>query len=155
MITLTVTDDMNFPHAILAGCETALVVFAAHFRGVQDAYWIAEAGLTATCVDMDRQKLEDMEPMYPSDWEFVEADAYEWAVQPGRQWDVVTLDPWSGQFQRCADNISAWCRLARHAVVLGTGLSTDVEAPTGWTVTDRRRRSDYDGGVFWTVLERV
>jgi hypothetical protein len=72
-----------------------------------------------------------------------------------RDWGVVTLDPWTNQFQRCADNLQAWCWLARHAVVLGTGHSTDVTAPAGWRVADVRKRSEYDGGVFWTVLERA
>jgi hypothetical protein len=45
--------------------------------------------------------------------------------------------------------------MARKAVILGTGVGTEVSAPDGWHVSDVRKRSDYDGGVYWTVLERV
>lgn len=148
-----VLDDMNYPHSVLVGCETALVVFCAAFRGYQDAWWIAEAGLRATCVDNDRAKLDEMGAIYPKDWEWLCLDAYE--GNPDRTWDVVSLDPWSNQFTRCADMIGTWCKLARHAVILGTGVDTIVRAPAGWVVSERRKRSAYDGGVFWTVLERA
>jgi hypothetical protein len=156
---MTVTDDQNFPHDVLVGCETALVLFAAGFHGRQDAYWIKEAGMTATCVDSDPALLEEMKPLYPDDWSFVCDDAYGYALYAdkhlSRQWDVVTLDPWTNEFQRCADNLPAWCRIARHSVVLGTGVHTDVTAPAGWRIEAVRKRTDYDGGVFWHLLGRV
>ncbi len=146
---------MNFPLELLEDSETALVLFAAGFLGVQDAVWIRDAGLTATCVDTDPEKMASMKPLYPDDWEFVEQDAYAFAhwETERRQWDIVTADPWTGHMDTCARFLKEWCRLARKAVVLGTGVGTVVEAPEGWKVTGTRRRSDYDGGVFWTVLE--
>lgn len=144
--------DQNFPHDIVVGHETALVLFAAGFYGRQDAFWIAEAGLAATCVDSDGDRLADMIRLYPQEWEFVRMDAYEFARSAVNQWDVVTLDPFTNEFQRCADNVTAWCRLADHAVVLGTGTATRLAVPVGWRRESRRRRSDYDGGVYWTVL---
>lgn len=154
MITLTATDPMNFPLELLQPGDTALVLFAAGFMGVQDAHWIREAGMTATCIDDDPTKLAQMAPLYPDTWEFLLADAYSFALtETTRQWDVVTLDPWTNQMDKCASFISEWCRMARKAVVIGTGIATYVEAPAGWKVTDTRKRSDYDGGVFWTILE--
>ena len=144
-------EDMSFPHSVLAGCETALCVFAAGFLGRQDAFWVADAGLRATVVDSDPMMVKQMRKMYPPSWDWRIIDAYRFATD--EEWDVVTLDPWTNQFQLCADHLPAWCRMARHAVVLGTGIDTDVVAPPGWEITDVRQRSDYDGGVFWTVLE--
>jgi hypothetical protein len=46
-----------------------------------------------------------------------------------------------------------WCALANRAVVLGYGVDTVVEAPAGWEVTERLRRSDFLGGVWWAVVE--
>jgi hypothetical protein len=158
------TNDGNYPHSVLVGCETALVVFAAGFLGQQDAVWIADAGLRATLVDEDAAKLNYMRGLYPDDWKYHCADAYAWCsateqailtTSPNGQWDIVSLDPWTNQFDRCADMIATWCRLARHAVIIGTGTDTVVEPPAGWEVTDVRKRTDYDGGVFWTVLEPV
>ena len=37
--------------------------------------------------------------------------------------------------------------------VIGTGVTTWVEPPVGWRITDRRKRTDHDGGVYWTVVE--
>lgn len=147
--------DHSFPHEILVGCETALVLFCAAFLGRQDAFWINEAGLVGTCVDTDEKKLDEMWMLYPDSWEFVAMDAYEFAASSGRQWDVVTLDPFTNEFTRCADNLEGWCRLAKHAVIMGTGIGTVVSPPPGWRQADHRHRTTHDGGVYWTVLERV
>lgn len=146
--------DQNFPHDILIGHKTALVVFAAGFHGRQDAVWVKAAGLRATCVDTDADKLTEMEAMYPPDWEWVPMDAFEFAALSRRKWDVVTLDPWTNQFTDCADALPTWCRLARHAVIIGTGRDTLLDVPDGWETSGRRQRSDYDGGVYWSILER-
>lgn len=157
MATVTLDDlrDLDagaaYPGFVLDGAETALVLFAAGFLGRQDAYWIADAGLRARCVDEDAEKLAEMRDLYPADWSWRAADVWSWSDP--KVYDVVSLDPWTQDFQRCADMVGKWCSLARRAVVLGTGVTTTVLAPTGWQVTDARKRSDYDGGVFWTVLE--
>lgn len=149
------TSDANFPHEALIGCQTALILFAAGFYGKQDAFWIADAGLHGTCVDLDESKLLEMREVYPGDWEWQLMDAYDFADRTERQWDVVVLDPWTQDFTRCADNIQAWCRLARTAVIIGTGVETVLTPPDGWKMSQVRQRSTYAGGVFWTVLERV
>ncbi len=155
VITLKATDPMNFPVELLKNGDTALVLFAAGFRGVQDAYWIREAGMDATCVDSDPVKLAEMAPLYPESWEFVQADAYNFALEQTdrRQWDIVTADPFTYEMDKCARFIHEWCRMARRAVVIGTKTDTYVEAPTGWKVTATVKRTDYDGGVYWKTLE--
>lgn len=145
----------SYPGGVLRGRETALILFAAGFLGKQDAYWVADAGLVGTCVDRDGHLLEQMRRMYPADWQFVQADVYEWATRRFRRWDIVSLDCPSDQFQRCADLLEVWCDIAQHAVILGTGVTTTFMVPEGWAVTDVRKRSDFVGGVYWTVLERA
>jgi hypothetical protein len=136
--------------------DTALCLFCAEWLGRQDAYWVAKARLVGTCVDLQGGKLEQMRSLYPEGWDFVEADAYEFvdaAVKEELWWDVVTLDPWTGQFERCADLIDTWTTLARKVVVLGHGnyrLSAPA-APEGWRLEHKIRRSDFKGGVNWLV----
>lgn len=162
MVTLDAVRESSradlYPRHALLGCEDALVLFAAAFHGAQDAVWIADAGLTATCVDIDQFKLMQMEDAYPDEWSFVCADAFEYttgaAIDAKRQWDVVSVDCPSNLFDRCAELVPLWCLLARRAVILGTGIHTDVVPPTGWQITERRSRSNFQGGVYWTVLER-
>jgi hypothetical protein len=142
------------------GCETALCIFSAEWLGMQDAYWIAQHGLRGTCVDLQGDKLAQMREIYPQGWEFVEADAYDFAagaVVEGRQWDALTLDPWTGQFQQCADLLPTWTTLARKTVVLGHGNYRLIrpEAPEGWTMTEAIKRSDFKGSVDWLVFQKV
>jgi hypothetical protein len=146
----------GFPVDLLTGCRTALVLFAARWHGRQDAAWIAKAGLHGTCVDLDGERLAEMKAIYPDGWEFVEGDAFDAPeLAAGSDWDVVTLDPFTGLFQEVADRLDDWCQLANHLVVLGCGHDTDIVAPAGWKVARRTLRSTYRGGVYWTTLRRT
>ena len=144
----------GYPVGVLEGCETALVLFAAGFHGANDGIHIADAGIVATCVDIQSDRLHEMEAAYPSSWEFVVGDVFDYAAAADGRWDVVSVDCPTGLFGRCAETIDVWCSLARRAVILGTGHDTGLEVPEGWTVTGRVHRSDFSpGGVFWAVLE--
>lgn len=149
--------DNSYPVDVLEDCETALVLFAAGFHGAQDGIFIADAGLTATCVDVRPERLNDMAAVYPSSWEFVVADAYVYAAECAAapyKWDVLSIDCPSDAFDRCATMVDTWCDLARRAVILGSGPTTIVDPPYGWEVTDKRYRSGFRGGVYWTVIEK-
>ena len=149
---------VSFPGQAMSGSRTALAVFCAAFHGRQDAYWLAQAGLRTTCVDMDGGRLDEMAAVYPDNWEFVQRDAWEFAREAaaaGRTWDVVTIDPFSNRFQEIADDLELWCSLADNVVAFASGVGTRVEAPDGWMVVDVRRRSSHLGGIFWHVLERT
>jgi len=143
----------RFPRRALTGCRDALVLFAAGFHGSNDAIWIAEAGLHAVCVDLDSRKLGEMGGIYPAGWEFVTADAIAYATLTERRFDVVTVDWSTDWFHRADELLPLLCGLARHAVIVGTDKRR-VQAPDGWTVAQRLRRSGFNGGVYWTVLRR-
>jgi hypothetical protein len=148
-------DGAAYPRDLLADCRDALVLFAAGFLGRQDAFWIADAGLEATCVDVRPHQLGEMAMMYPPTWVFVEADVYEFIQRPSiHVYDLVSVDCPSGHFQGCAKLIDAWCMFAERYVVLGTGPDTEIRAPFGWTLLERRKRSDFAGGTYWAILRR-
>jgi len=145
-----------YPCHLLHHFDDALILFAAGFYGKQDAYWIHAGGVQyATCVDLRSEPLRVMEALYPSSWEFVAAEAFEYAATTDRVWDLVSLDPPTGAFERCANLLDLWCDLAGRAVVMGCGANQTIDPPAGWEQTDMRRRSAFRGGVYWAVLERV
>lgn len=144
-----------YPRHLLPGCESALVLFAAAWHGKQDAVWMAEAGLAATCVDVDAAKLDEMAGAYPDGWEYVVSDVFEYVLRTERKWDVVSIDCPTNLFERCAELLPLWCRVARKAVVLGCGAGTMVVVPEGWSTGARLHRSNFNGGVCWAVLERA
>jgi hypothetical protein len=146
-----------FPSDVLKGAQTGLCVFAAEWHGKQDAQWLARAGIRTTCVDRNRQKLAEMEMIYPDGWQFSDIDAFGFvqnSLYNGLRWDVVTADPFTGQaMDRCHRELDQWCKLANNAVVMGSTIIQQVErAPAGWRIAERRYRGDYVGGVYWTVL---
>jgi hypothetical protein len=148
--------DRAYPRDLLHPGDTALILFAAGFHGRQDAWHIADKGLTGTCVDTDGALLAEMQTVYPEDWSWHEEDVFSFAnfaALEGHMWDVVSLDPFTNLFDRCADLLPTWCTIARKAVVLGSGTYTVVDPPDGWRVSDQRWRSDFHGGIYWRVLE--
>lgn len=152
-----ISDDI-YPTETLSGLATAFVGFCGGFDGRQDCAHIAASGLEAVCVDRSAARLEGMRDLYPSSWRFIEADVYEYADQryaQGARYDVVSLDPYTNQFQECADHVELWCSLARVAVIMGTGRQTTLKRPSGWDEHERLRRSGYQGGTYWTVLEKL
>lgn len=153
---VTEADGRVYPRDRLEGCETALAGFCAGFLGRQDCAWLMQAGIVATCIDTDTDRLNQMAPLYPDSWTFVAGDIFDHApalYRQGERFDVVTLDPPTSLFERCADTIELWTALANRIVVVGTGRHTDVRIPAGWRQTRLTRRSDFQGGVYWTVLE--
>jgi hypothetical protein len=141
-------------------CETALCLFSAAWYGRQDAYWIAKHGMRGTCVDLDGDRLDEMARVYPTDWEFDAADVFyyaEGAVDSGLRWDVITLDPYTNLFEKCAAMLPTWCALANRVVVLGHGnyRLREPEAPEGWEQAARIKRSDFKGGIYWLVYRKT
>lgn len=146
-------DKALYPTEALNGCEDALVLFAAGFLGEQDCVWIEQAGIRATCVDTDADLVAEMRRLYPASWRFVVADAYYYASETPRQWDLVSVDCPSGTaMERCAALAPLWCKLARRAVVLGTAPGSVLVAPGGWAVSRTVSRSPI---ADWTLLEAV
>jgi hypothetical protein len=141
------------------GCEDALCVFSAEWHGRQDVYWLAKRGLATHCVDLNGTNLQEMADVYPNRFTFTVCDAYEfaeYAVEDGQSWDVVTLDPWCGQFERCAAMMDTWAALARKVIVLGHGYYRLEEpaAPEGWSLKAKTKRTDFRGGVYWYVFQK-
>lgn len=146
-------DPYRFPRDVIRGAKTGLCMFAAEWHGRQDAYWLAEAGVRTTCVDMNGVKLEEMRRVYPDGWEFVESDVFEF--KSDQRFDVITLDPYTGEaMERCHQLMPRWCGMANLAVIMGSTAEQVVSvAPRDWDVTGRLVRSDFGGGVYWTVLQ--
>jgi hypothetical protein len=156
-VVAVLTDDV-YPVEHLKGLSTAFVGFAGGNEGRQDCQFIAAAGLEAVCVEKEPERLETLSGLFPDGWQFVQADVYEYAKQryaQGARWDVVSLDPYTNQFQEAADEIPLWCSIARKIVILGSGLQTRRRIPDGWKVAGRWTRSSYQGGTYWIVLKRA
>lgn len=140
----------------LEGMSTALIGFCAAFHGQQDCVWVAEAGMDAVCVDTDPVRLSEMEAMYPEGWRFVCRDMFAYAQEQHEQgavFDLVSLDPFTNLFDRCAAHAGLWCSLAARMVILGIGRDTRLDVPEGWRLAGLIRRSDFAGGTFWATLE--
>lgn len=148
--------DDSYPVSVLDGCRSALLLFAGGFRGRNDGIHFADAGVAATCVDVDPSGLRDMEGIYPAGWRFVCSDVFpfvESASAAGGRWDVVSVDCPTNLFEVCAARADLWCALARRTVVLGCGMDSVVDVPDGWVLGACIHRSEFAGGVYWAVLE--
>lgn len=123
-----------YPADMLEDCETGLLLFAAAFLGVNDAIHFARRQMVCTCVDTNAERLTRMEALYPSDWSFVEQDAWEFAeaaATSGTAWDAVSVDTFTGMAAvRSLGTLGLWCSLASKCVTV-----TIVDGQT-YTVPD-------------------
>lgn len=144
-----------FPHELLEGCETGLVLFAGAFMGANDAIHFACAGVETICVDTDAKALEAMRELYPPDWEFIQADAWTYAEAArdlGLTWDAVSVDTWTGdQSRRSMESLELWTSIAERLVVVTMGSADRARVPVGWT-WGMQERSDK---ASWLILERA
>lgn len=146
-----------YPAHLLDDCQTGLVLFAAAFRGHNDAIHFARRQLHTTCVDRDAHRLAEMSEVYPPDWEFAAEDAWEYATHAyltGRTWDAVSVDTFTGDATDLSiRTLDLWCSVANR-LVTATIRNDDADkawTPDGWRMTPLFPRS---ATVSWLVLRR-
>lgn len=148
-----------FPVEKLEGCQTALLLFGAGFYGANDGIHLLDAGLRATVVDTDRERLYAMAAAYPATWTFSAMDAWEFAreavilqILADVRWDAVSVDSWTGDIEpRVIKDLPLWCALARKLVTVTVGYGgSEIVAPEGWAHSYFPRSAN----ARWLVLER-
>lgn len=141
-------DEINrqarpYPAHLLDGLETGLCLFSAAFMGWNDVIHFARKGIQTTCVDTDGAKLEEMRVVYPDGWEFLEANAFEFAQNAGRQWDAVSVDPFLGNAENHVRRMwGVFLGLARCVATIGIPRTLHVDHVDGWDVSVFPRSSN-------------
>lgn len=156
-------ESYAFPTSLLDGCESALLLFASGRMGAADGYWLQEAGIDDVwCVDHDPATLVPFAAAYPAEWRYLEADAF--AFFPDRVFDLVSVDAPSQFAPHLLTWLPRWCGFAsrfvtatvfRHCFIGEPSLDELEPAPDGWRYRDLIHRSEFRGGVYWLVMERV
>lgn len=144
-----------YPAELLKDAESGLCLFSAAFMGHNDVIHFALENVPdVTCVDIDATKLAAMRDVYPEDWSWVCADAWEFAQEAAgnsARWDVVSVDTFRGNAtDRSLKDLGVWCAIANRAVVATLEEGQVFDTPDGWTPVLFRRNSE----VFWLVLTR-
>jgi hypothetical protein len=132
---------------------TALAVFAAGFHGWNDCVHFARRGLACECVDVDEQRLLEMQAIYPDTWEFTVADAWAFAEKHAGidKWDVVSVDPFLGDAaEKVWKTLYLWTALARHMLTITVTSDAHFNVPEGWDVSFFPRSPT----AAWMVLRR-
>jgi hypothetical protein len=157
--TITTFDAVNraarpYPSYLLPKEGTVLSLFSAGFLGWNDCIHFARAGLTCECVDTDADKLWEMASLYPSGWAFHVDDAWDFAeraAMAGRDWDVVSVDPFFGDAaEKAWQSMYLWVTLATKLVTLTVKPDTKLNTPEGWVSSYYPRSS----GAAWMVMRR-
>lgn len=168
------TAQRAFPTRLLNDCRSAAAFFVAQFYGKNDVVHIYNAGIPrVTLVDVDRDKLDVMREIYPSDWDVLYEDAFAVAerfASEGRKFDLVTCDAYSPMSERVAwDTLDLWESIANRylmlfyttpmleqlgappeAPVVADAVSARLGRPV--RVIDLIKRSSHLGGVYWCVI---
>lgn len=141
-----------YPAHLLPRNGTGLLLFAAAYQGHNDAIHMARADMTCTCVDRDPHQLRRMRRLYPLEWLFVHADAWEYAADAathGHSWSAVSVDTYLGDAtDRSLASLDLWCSIADSLLTATIEQEQTVEPPAGWQQT----RFPRTAGVDWLVL---
>lgn len=148
------TQARPYPSYLLPKGGSALALFAAGFLGWNDVIHFARAGMQIECVDTDKERLYEMSTIYcpvifhvADAWEFAERAALE-----GREWDVVSVDPFFGDAaEKAWETIYLWVTLAKELVTLTVKPDTQLKAPEGWRTSLFPR----SGNASWLVMRRA
>lgn len=140
-----------YPTELFDYASTALFLFGAGFGGQNDAVHGREAGVIGDVVDTDTKRLELMRLHYPWSWRFHNADAFEFAAAATETWDVVSIDPFTGDAaDRVLDEITTFVSLARHGITITLPKRKRPRQPKGWKASVFPRSDTAD----WLVLTR-
>jgi hypothetical protein len=144
-----------YPSYLIPEAGTALSLFAAGFLGWNDAIHFARAGLTCECVDTDKERLREMSTIYPSGWSFHVEDAWAFATRAaldGREWDVVSVDPFFGDAaDQALHDLGLWTTIATKLLTLTVPADHEPDEVEGWNSSLFPR----SGKASWLVMTRA
>lgn len=142
-----------YPADMLNGCDTGLCLFAAAFLGVNDAIHFARHNIQTVCVDLNAERIGQMETIYPQDWEFLVDDAWAFAgaITGAYTFDAVSVDSFLGDAtDRSLTTLELWCSLASKCVTVTIPAGASPAAPAGWKSYEFPRSTR----ASWLVLQR-
>jgi hypothetical protein len=144
-----------YPSYLLPEEGTALCLFAAAFFGWNDGIHMIRAGLTCDFVDYDRERLWEMASIYPEGHAFYVEDAWAFAARAalnGREWDVVTVDPFfDDAAERALRDLGLWTTIATKLLTLTVHSDHEPDEIEGWN-SSLFPRSDR---TSWLVMTRA
>ena len=134
--------------------RSALCLFGCAFNGRNDGQYLLEAGLDVTFIDIDQERIDAMQAVYP-DAKYLRADAYGFvrgASADQRNWDVVSADPFTNDMGRSLEYRKHFAAITGRMLVLGADKTAIEQAeaedvsPLWWT--ERIERVPL---VYWLV----
>jgi len=143
---------MGFPSSILQPRFTVLSLFSAAFGGEQDVQFIHKAGVVdCELIDIDYNKVSALGEKYG--YKYSSIDAFILIEVETFQRNIIVSDHWTNQDAKIHgkyfDKLKS---LATDYLILGISqayIDTLDAIPEG----DYYYRSDFQGGVYWRVIE--
>lgn len=151
-----------YPVRLLENCDSGLCLFGAGFYGANDAIHLYYADMPyVQIVDIDANKLSEMEAAYPKEWVFTTADVKEWVPIVANasllSWDIVSVDAPTQLFRWVLDNLDTIAKLANKYLVITMYADLEEEVRTDdseWKQIAKMTRSN-SGLIELLVYERV
>ncbi len=151
-----------YPAYLLPAGGTGLALFSAGFHGWNDVIHMSRKGMYVDCVDVDSEKLWQMAQIYPGGWSYHVEDAWEFADTAraeGRQWDVVSVDPFMGDAaERVWGDIPLWMSLTRKMLTVTVASNTEFSLAEGPVAEGERWKYSMfprSSRASWLVLRRA
>lgn len=151
------SNPSTFPVERLAGMTTAAAFYCAAFLGRQDVVHLNDAELEVIGVDIDAEKLAQMELLY-DDFLGSEGDAVDFArTRAAREitYDVVVCDPWTHDIPYVLSRLDVFAAVCSRVLIVGLVSGTSAPNSVGsFHLAEILHRSNHAGGVWWAVFVR-
>lgn len=144
-----------YPSYLLPKEGKALCLFAAAFLGWNDGIHMIRAGLTCDFIDTNKERLWEMATIYPDGHSFHVDDAWAFATRAaldGRDWDVVSVDPFFGDAaDQALHDLGLWTTIATQLITLTVPSDHEPDEIEGWKSSLFPR----NGKASWLVMTRA
>lgn len=172
---ISFTAQKAFPTRLLHECQSAICFFCAQFFGKNDIIHIYNSGIpNVTLVDLDEMKFARMKELYPKNWKFLCADAFDAAKRlacDGHLFDLVCCDPYTSTAPEVAfDKFKYFQAISQKYVMclytkeMFDALGIDPEPKSLANALHEKHginikvksiitRSSHVGGVYWCVFD--
>lgn len=146
----------DFPIELLRHAKSAACFFCAAFGGKQDVKYVCDAGIQdVMLVDLDGEKLDAMKLNYPSNWRYIQGDAFQVVKEVNRRLDIVICDPFLSMSGKVlGENFDAFYSLARKWFICTMSLSQPL--PDYSKLLDKKMfltMRNSDTGTCWLSIQ--
>lgn len=164
----------EFPEYVLEGTSSAAAFYAAALMGVRDVIHLHDHNVKdVVLIDLDADKMAELQKVYPANWEYVVDDAYKVMDRlhdDGRAFDILILDPWTHRQRSDMERLPSLLDITNRYIVISLSANSyfrqaNINPDSHESLLEHLQDLDprvssvqvqlctsIDGGLYWVTI---